>query len=44
MATRLVSTRHASVALGMIATETSIAMIFGMPLGRAIGLALGSVS
>lgn len=41
MATRLVSTRHASVALGMIATGTSIAMIFGMPLGRAIGLALG---
>ena len=41
MATRLVSTRHASVALGMIATGTSIATIFGMPLGRAIGLALG---
>ncbi|MFR2951432.1 MAG: MFS transporter, partial [Collinsella intestinalis] len=33
MATRLVSTRHASVALGMIATGTSIAMIFGMPWG-----------
>ena len=41
MATRLVDVRHASVALGMIATGTSIAMIFGMPLGRAIGLALG---
>ena len=41
MATRLVSTRHAPTALGMIATGTSIAMILGMPLGRAIGLALG---
>lgn len=41
MATRLVSARHAPTALGMIATGTSIAMILGMPLGRAIGLALG---
>lgn len=41
MATRLVSTRHAPTAHGMIATGTSIAMILGMPLGRAIGLALG---
>ena len=30
-----------SLAIGMIATGSSIAQIFGLPLGRAIGLALG---
>ena len=41
MATRLVDVRHGSLAIGMIATGSSIAQIFGLPLGRAIGLALG---
>ncbi len=41
MATRLVDARHGSLAIGMIATGSSIAQIFGLPLGRAIGLALG---
>ena len=41
MATRIAGTRHAALALSMIATGTSIASVAGMPLGRAIGLALG---
>lgn len=41
MATRLVDVRHGSLAIGMIATGSSIAQIFGLPLGRAIGLSLG---
>ena len=41
MATRLVDVRHAPLAIGMIATGSSIAMIFGLPLGRAIGLMVG---
>ena len=41
MATRLVDVSHGSLAIGMIATGSSIAQIFGLPLGRAIGLALG---
>lgn len=41
MATRLVSVRHAALAISMIATGSSIAQIFGLPLGRAIGLAVG---
>lgn len=41
MATRLVSVRHAALALSVLAAGTSIAMIFGLPLGRAIGLAVG---
>ena len=41
MATRLVDARHGSLAIGMIATGSSIAQIFGLPLGRAIGLVLG---
>ncbi len=41
MASRLVDARHASLALSMVATGSSIAQIFGLPLGRAIGLAVG---
>lgn len=41
MATRLVDVRHAPLALSVLAAGTSIAMIFGLPLGRAIGLAVG---
>ena len=41
IAVRLVSPRHSSLAMSMVITGTSIAMIFGMPLGRTIGLYLG---
>ena len=41
MAARLVDTEHGALALSMIATGSSIAQIFGLPLGRAIGLAVG---
>ena len=41
MASRLVDTRHGALAISMIATGSSIAQIFGLPLGRAIGLAGG---
>ena len=41
MAVRVVSEKHQSLALGMIVTGTSIAMIVGLPLGRIIGLQLG---
>ena len=41
MAARLVDTEHGALALSMVATGSSIAQIFGLPLGRAIGLALG---
>lgn len=41
MAVRLVDERHRAVALGMIVTGTSVAMIFGLPLGRIIGLHIG---
>lgn len=41
VAARVVSPRHSSTAMGIVATGSSIAQIFGMPLGRAIGLALG---
>ena len=40
-AVRLVAPEHASLAMSMIVTGTSVAMIFGLPLGRALGLALG---
>lgn len=40
-AVRVVAPEHASVAMSTIVTGTSIAMIFGLPLGRALGLALG---
>lgn len=41
MATRLAGARHAALGLSMVATGTSVAMIFGLPLGRAIGLLVG---
>ena len=41
MATKLVDVKHGPLAISMIATGSSIAQIFGLPLGRAIGLALG---
>ena len=40
-ATRVADKRHGALALSMIVTGSSIAMILGMPLGRIIGLALG---
>ena len=41
LATRLVTREHRPMALGMIVTGSSVAMIFGLPLGRVIGLAAG---
>ena len=41
LATRIVPDRAAPLALSMIATGTSVAMIFGLPLGRMLGLAIG---
>lgn len=40
-AVRLVPEKSQPLALGMIATGTSIALICGMPLGRIIGLSIG---
>ena len=40
-AVRVAAPEHASRAMSMIVTGTSVAMIFGLPLGRALGLALG---
>lgn len=41
MASRLVDSRHGALAISIIATGSSIAQIFGLPIGRAIGLAVG---
>ena len=41
MAARIVSARYRPVALSVVATGSSVAMVFGMPIGRMIGLALG---
>lgn len=41
LAVRTVPERHKSVALGMIVTGSSVAMIVGLPLGRVIGLHVG---
>lgn len=41
VATRIAGDRHAALALSMVTTGTSIASVVGMPLGRAIGLAVG---
>ncbi len=40
-AVRVAAPEHASRAMSMIVTGTSVAMIFGLPLGRALGIALG---
>ena len=41
MAARLVTRVHRPLALSMIITGSSVAMIFGLPLGRVIGLYAG---
>lgn len=41
VAVRVVPESHKSIALSMIVTGSSIAMILGLPLGRVIGLSLG---
>ncbi len=41
VAVRIVPESHKSIALSMIVTGSSIAMILGLPLGRVIGLSLG---
>lgn len=41
IASQLVTKEHRALALSMIATGTSIAIIAGLPLGRMIGLYLG---
>lgn len=41
IAVKLVDEQHRDFAMSMIVTGTSIAMIFGLPLGRIVGLYLG---
>ncbi len=41
LAVRVVGDRYASIAVGVIVTGSSVAMVCGLPLGRAIGLVLG---
>ena len=41
VAARVVDPRASSAAIGLVATGSSVVQIVGMPLGRAIGLALG---
>ena len=41
LAVRIVSGKHRALALSMVVTGSSVAMIFGMPMGRMIGLWLG---
>lgn len=41
LATRVVDECHSSLALSVVATGTSVATIFGLPIGRVIGLAVG---
>lgn len=41
MAVRVAPPKRQALAISMVSAGTSIAMILGMPLGRAIGLALG---
>ena len=41
VAVRIVPEKYQATAMGMVVTGTSIAMIFGLPLGRSIGLLAG---
>lgn len=41
LAARLVDKGKSPFALSMVAAGTAVAMVFGLPLGRVIGLALG---
>lgn len=41
IAVRIVSEKYKDIALSVIVTGTSVAMIFGLPLGRIIGLLIG---
>ena len=41
LATRLVTREHQPFALSLVAAGSSVAMVFGLPLGRVVGLALG---
>lgn len=41
LAVRIVPEKYKSLALSMIVTGTSVAMIFGLPIGRIIGLHIG---
>ena len=41
VAVRIVPEKSQATAMGMVVTGTSIAMIFGLPLGRSIGLLAG---
>lgn len=41
IAVKIVPDSHRALALSMIVTGTSVAMILGLPLGRVIGLSLG---
>ena len=41
MAVRIAPQRHRQLALSLIVTGTSVAMIFGLPLGRMVGLMVG---
>lgn len=41
IAVRIVPEKHRSLALSMVVTGSSVAMILGMPLGRIIGLHVG---
>ena len=40
-ASQIAGPKYSSLALSMVASGSSVAMVLGMPLGRAIGLALG---
>lgn len=40
-AVRVAAPERSSLAMSLVVTGTSVAMIFGLPLGRALGLALG---
>ena len=41
LAVRITPTKHKALALSMVVTGSSVAMVLGMPLGRMIGLLLG---